>query len=135
MWYNRFEEVADTQKWSDDERLDQMLLKLQGVAGEFVFAQLSHTVRSNYKTLCKELKNRFRINETSKTFGVQFSRRNQKIGETVEEYAAELKKLYDKAHAWKDKETRCEDLLRRFLDGLTEEKARFHVKFVFTSSL
>ena len=130
MWYNRFEEVADRQKWSDDERLDQMLPKLQGVAGEFVFGQLSRTVRSNYKTLCKELKNRFRIIETSKTFGVQFSRRNQKIGETVEEYAAELKKLYDKAHARRDKETRREDLLRRFLDGLTEEKARFHVEFV-----
>ena len=84
------------------------------MAGEFVFGQLSRTVRSNYKTLCKELKNRFRVIETSKTFGVQFSRRNQKIGETVEEYAAELKKLYDKAHARRDKETRREDLLRRF---------------------
>ena len=41
-----------------------------------------------------------------------------------------MKKLYDKAHAQRDKETRREDLLRRFLDGLTEEKARFHVEFV-----
>ena len=53
VWYNRFEEVADRQKWSDDERLDQMLPKLQGVAGEFVFGQLSRTVRSNYKLSVK----------------------------------------------------------------------------------
>ncbi|MEW8548674.1 MAG: hypothetical protein AB2693_34670, partial [Candidatus Thiodiazotropha sp.] len=130
VWYNRFEEVADRQKWSEEERLDQMLPKLQGVAGEFVFGQLSRNIRSDYKALCKELKNRFRVVETSKTFGVQFSRRNQKNGETVEEYAAELKKLYDKAHARRDKETRREDLLRRFLDGLVDEKARFHVEFV-----
>lgn len=130
VWYNRFEEVADRQKWSEEERLDQMLPKLQGVAGEFVFGQLSRNIRSDYKALCKELKNRFRVVETSKTFGVQFSHRNQKNGETVEEYAAELKKLYDKAHARRDKETRREDLLRRFLDGLLDEKARFHVEFV-----
>ena len=41
-----------------------------------------------------------------------------------------MKKLYDKAHARRDKETRREDLLRRFRDGLIEEKARFHVEFV-----
>lgn len=130
VWFNRFEEVAKRQKWSDEERLDEMLPRLQGVAGEFVFGQLTHTIRTDYKALCKELKNRFRVVETSKTFGVQFSRRNQKSGESVEEYAAELKKLYDKAYAKRDKETRREDLLRRFLDGLIEEKARFHVEFV-----
>ncbi|MEW8546514.1 MAG: zinc finger CCHC domain-containing protein [Candidatus Thiodiazotropha sp.] len=130
VWFNRFEEVAKRQKWSDEERLDEMLPRLQGVAGEFVFGQLTHSIRTDYKALCKELKNRFRVVETSKTFGVQFSRRNQKSGESVEEYADELKKLYDKAYAKRDKETRREDLLQRFLDGLMDEKARFHVEFV-----
>ena len=98
MWYNLFEKVADRQKWGEEERLDQMLPKLQGVAGEFVFGQLSRNNRSDYKALCKELKNRFRIVETSKTFGVQFCHRNQKNGETVEVYAAELKKIYTIKH-------------------------------------
>lgn len=39
---------------------------------------------------------------TKKTFGAQFSHRNQKPSEYVEEYAAELKRLYDKAHANRD---------------------------------
>ena len=67
---------------------------------------------------------------TKKTYGAQFSHRCQKANESVEEYAAELKRLYDKAHANRDEETRREDLLRRFLDGLYDEKARFQVEYI-----
>ena len=130
VWFNRFEEVANRQNWSSEEKLDELLPRLQGVAGEFVYAQLSHETRSNYSSLCKEINNRFRVVETSKAFWVQFSHRNQKYGETVEDYAAELKKLYDKAHVRRDTETRRDDLLRRFLDGLVDDKARFHVEFI-----
>ena len=38
--------------------------------------------------------------------------------------------LYDKAHASRDRQTRTEDLLRRFLDGLNDERAIFHIEFV-----
>lgn len=130
VWFNRFENVAKRQRWTLDEKLDEILPRLQGIAGEFVYGQLNRDTRSDYKSLCKELSNRFRIVETSKTFWVQFSHRNQKCGETAEEYAAELKMLYDKAHVNRDKETRKEDLLRRFLDGLIDDKARFHVEFI-----
>lgn len=130
VWFNRFEEVANRQKWSSEEKLDELLPRLQGVAGEFVYEQLSHETRSKYTSLCKELNNRFRVIETSKAYWVQFSHRNQKYGETVEDYAADLKKLYDKAHIRRDSETRREDLLRRFLDGLVDDKARFHVEFI-----
>jgi hypothetical protein len=61
---------------------------------------------------------------------MKFTNRNQSEGESVEDYAAELKRLYDKAHSNRDSKTRQEDLLRRFLDGLNNEKARFHVEFV-----
>ena len=130
VWFNRFEEVANRQKWSSEEKLDELLPRLQGTAGEFVYEQLSHATRSDYKSLCIELNNRFRVVETSKAFWLQFSHRNQKYGESVEEYAADLKKLYDKAHVRRDRETRKEDLLRRFLDGLVDDKARFHVEFI-----
>ncbi len=56
----------------------------------------------------------------------------EKASETVEEYAAELKRLYDKAHKDRDRRTRQQDLLRRFLDGLLDNKARFQVEFVKT---
>ena len=130
VWFNRFEDVGNRQKWCDDEKLDELLPRLQGTAGDFVYGQLSQGVRSNYRLLCKELSSRFRIVETSKTFWMKFNNRNQQEGETVEEYAAELKRLYDKAHSNRDSKTRQEDLLRRFLDGMINEKARFHVDFV-----
>lgn len=130
VWFNRFEEVANRQRWSSEEKLDELLPRLQGVAGDFVFGQLNQAIRSNYQLLCKELNHRFRVVETTKSFRIQFSNRNQKSGETPEEYAAELKMLYDKAHTHRDSITRKDDLLRRFLDGLTDEKTRFYVEFV-----
>ncbi|KAK3588638.1 hypothetical protein CHS0354_038868 [Potamilus streckersoni] len=63
--------------------------------------------------------------EATKTYAGQFSRRKQKPGELAEEYAAELKRLYDKAHPNRDTMTGREDLLRRFLDGLYDDRARF----------
>lgn len=130
VWYNRFSEVADRCRWNESRRLDELLPKLQGAAGEFAFGQLTKRVRGNYESLIQELKNRYRVVETAKTFGVQFSRRNQKPAESVEEYAAELKRLYDKAYVKRDKNTRREDLLRRFLDGLIDEKASFQVEYI-----
>ena len=130
VWFNRFTEVADRRRWSNEDRLDELLPRLQGTAGEFVFGQLRRDVRSNYAQLVSELNSRFRVVVTKKTYGAQFSHRNQKANESVEEYAAELKRLYDKAHANRDEHTRQEDLLRRFLDGLYDNKARFQVEYV-----
>ena len=95
-----------------------------------MYEQLSGDVRSNFRRLVRELKHRYRKVETTRTYSAQFSNRIQKSGESVEDYAAELKRLYDKAHANRDRSTRCEDLLRRFLDGILDEGARFQVEYV-----
>lgn len=129
VYYNRFKDVAALYGWTEQEKLRELLPRLQGKAGEFVYGQLSRGVRSDFKQLVQELKHRFRKVETAKTYGAQFSNRSQHQGESVEDYAAELKRLYDKAHANRDKETRREDLLRRFLDGLLDDRARFQVEF------
>lgn len=88
-------------------------------------------MRPSYKQLVRELKNRFRKVESSRTlYMAQFSNRNQRPGESIEDYAAELKRLYDKAHANRDPDTRCEDLLRCFLDGILDEGAHFQVEYI-----
>lgn len=48
----------------------------------------------------------------------------------MEDNAAQLKRLYDKANPKRKSETREEDLLRRFLDGLADSDTQFHVKYV-----
>jgi len=130
VWFTRFKDIVTRQGLNDEEKLDLLLPKLRGEAGIFVYDQLGSKVRRDYRLLTRELENRFRKVENPKTYGAVFSRRTQKVTESVEAYAAELKKLYDKAHANRDSATREEDLLRRFLDGLLDPNATFHVEFV-----
>ena len=68
VWLNRFEAVANRRNWDDDTKLDNILPKLQGRAGDFVFTQLSEETISCYSQLIKELNSRFRVVETQKTF-------------------------------------------------------------------
>ena len=90
VWINHFEAIANRQGWSFEERLDELLPKLQGSAGNFVFSQLRPEILQDYRSLVEELDCRFRVIETTKTFAAKFSRRNQRPNETVKEYAAEL---------------------------------------------
>lgn len=76
------------------------------------------------------MNHRYRVIETPRSFAAKFSRRSQKHGETAEEYASELKMLYDKAHGYRDPHTRNEDLVQRFLDGLLDEDIRFEVEYL-----
>ena len=130
VYFQRFQIVAKMEGWTKKDKLRELLLRLQGNAGKFVFDQLPQDVCLSYRKLTRELDLRFRKVEISRSFASKFSWRNQSIGETVEEYAAELKHLYYKAHANRDRETRREDLLRRFLDGIEDQKARFHVEYI-----
>jgi len=102
---------------------------LEGHAAEFAFTQLIPATLHNYQELKAELNSRFRVVETAKTFAAKFTRRNQRHGEPAESYAAELKMLYDKAHPKRDRRTREEDLVRRFLDGLLDDDTRFEVEY------
>lgn len=129
VWHNRFSDVARGRGWTMREKLAELLPLMWGAAGEFVFGQLTQETRSDYQTLVSELNTRFRVIRSTKTYGVQFSHRNLKAGETAEKFAAEIKRLYDKAYPNRDNNTRKEDLLRRFLDGLLDEKTRFHVEY------
>ena len=130
VWLNRFNDVARSRGWTAAEKLDELLPRLQGQAGEFVYGQLSPRTRESFKGLSKELECRFRKIETAGTFRTKFSQRRQKVGESIESYAAELKCLYDKGYPDRDRRTRKEDLLRRFMEGLVDDDARHSVEFV-----
>ena len=72
---------------------------------------------------------RFKTHKTHKTYEAQFDKRNQLPGEIIEEYAATLKRLYDKAYVKWNPKCRREGLLRRFLHGLADDQARFDVEY------
>jgi len=62
-------------------------------------------------------------------YAAQFTHRDQQLNESLEGYAADLKSLYHKAYPKRDPQTRQEDLLQRFLDGLYDQEARARVEF------
>ncbi|MEW8546856.1 MAG: hypothetical protein AB2693_25355 [Candidatus Thiodiazotropha sp.] len=129
VWYNRFKTIADLNGWDETTKLNELLPRLQGIAGEFVYGELPQEIIGNFSKLIEELESRFRTVETHKTYEAQFSKRSQLCGETIEEYAADLKRLYDKAHVSRNPESRREALLRRFLNGLIDDQARFEVEY------
>ncbi|CAC5388088.1 unnamed protein product [Mytilus coruscus] len=128
VWLNRFQAVARLNNWDDNEKLRELIPRLQGEAGDFVFDQLPSKTLDKYTKLIKELRNRFGVIESSRPYKLQFSRRRQFSGETPEKFASELKRLYDKAYKNRDFKTRQEDLLQRFLLGLQDYKARIHIE-------
>ena len=132
IWYTRFQGIAKRQHWSSDDKLDVLLLKVQGLASEFVFDQLSSKIRQDYKVLTTALKNRFRKVTNPKLYSKKFDACNQKRNQTAEDYARELKMLYDKAFPQRNMQVRNDDLLRRFLRGLHDMEAQFQVELVKT---
>ena len=114
--------------WDDATKLAEMVPRLQGKAGEFAFEQLQSSTLKSFKRLNKEMKSRFGEIKRTKTYAMQFNRRNQQSNESVEEYAAELKRLFDRAYPHRDAATRQEDLVARFLIGISDDKARVHVE-------
>ena len=106
------------------QKLDELLPRLQGTVGDFVFSQLQSSARGNYRKLVQELNSRFQLIELPKAFRIKLSNRIQRSGETAEEYAADLKNLYDNAFPNRSTEVRQEDLLRYFLDGLQDDHER-----------
>lgn len=66
--------------------------------------------------------------KTAALYTMQCKRRNQQPGELAEEYTTELKRLYDKPYKNRGVSLRLEDLLRRFLLGLRDQKTRSYVE-------
>ena len=54
---------------------------------------------------------------------------SQKPGESEQELATELKRLYDKAYLNQDREVQQEDLLNLFFGALADDEARGTVEF------
>ena len=129
VWFSRFTTVANLNNWDDPTRLSKLVQKLQGTAANFVFDELPQEIVGNFQRLVHELSLRFQTVETNKTVHVQFGKRTQRIGESVEDYCAELKRIYDKAYPGRNPEMRQQLLLQQFLNGLRDKQAKFAVEY------
>lgn len=129
VWHTRFTTVAELHHWDENTCLSELVQHLDGSAADFVFDQISPECRFNYQRLVKEINERFLSEETRKTFRMQFGRRTQRPGESIEDFSAELKRLYDRAYERKDPEIRQQALVDRFLAGLRDTELQFAVEW------
>jgi hypothetical protein len=111
VWYHRFEAVAELKGWDETDKLQELLPRLQGDAGDFAFDELATSTFKNYHKLSKELKSRFHVIEHARTYRLQFNQRKQ--------YST---------YRNRDNKTRWEDLIQRFLLGLQDHKSRIHIE-------
>ena len=129
VWHAWFTTVANFNRWYETTRLSELMQRMQGTAAEYVFDEIPTDILNSYSSLVDELDSRFKSIETNRTFRVQFSKRMQKYDESIKEYAAELKRIYDNAYSGRKQEMRHQLLLQQFLSGLKDKEVKFAVKY------
>ena len=62
-------------------------------------------------------------------FHIQFENRKQRVGESVHDFACDLKRLYDKAYPRRPWYVRNEDLVLKFLNCILDQEAGAQVEY------
>jgi hypothetical protein len=125
---NQFEAI--TEDWTPDQKLYHMLSCLSGDAADFVF-ELETRIRASYSLLRDELERRFKTTETPQTCARHFYRRKLRSGETIKNFAADLKTLVRKAYPQGlDRSAMEQMLIKQFFDGLEDDDLRYNVEYL-----
>ena len=126
----QFEAIANNCRWSKEDKLGNLLVSLTGEAADFTFELDQYTV-ADYDELLYQLDNRFRIIQTPESSQRLFYARKLQKGEQPRQFAADLRKLIQKAYPrGLSPEVREDMLLKQFFDGLDDEDARYFVKYL-----
>ena len=124
IWLNRFVAITQWRRWSAAQKLDELLSRLQGTARDFVFAQLLTDCLSQYDIVISEITNRFIVIDTPEVHVAWFNSRDQKANEKIEDYVAELKRMFGKDFGHCDETSRQFLLKRRFPEDKKETKKK-----------
>ena len=96
-WIEQFELVAKLYKWSEAAKLVNLITRLRGPAYSFYRACLPEQ-KESYTVLKQELTKRFTPVQIQAIQSELFHDRKQKDGESVDEYAQDLRRLFRKAY-------------------------------------
>ena len=96
-WIEQFEMVAKLYKWSEAAKLVNLITRLHGPAYSFYRACLPEQ-KESYVVLKQELTKRFTPVQMQAIQSELFHDRKQKDGESVDEYAQDLRRLFRKAY-------------------------------------
>ena len=73
---------------------------------------------------------RFLTVESERGYRLKWTELKQSPGQSVEELAAHIKWLHDKAYPNRDRKTRKEDLVSKFFEALSNSTAKAQVQFI-----
>jgi len=113
--WTRFELVATAKEW---DATKQKLILPTLLRGKLVdaYVQLNETTRENLGSIKKALMEAVGIARDPLTAGQAFMSRHQSVGESVRDYAADIKKLFKESYPEEAQSSPV--LLQRFLTGL-----------------
>ena len=123
-WVEQFELVAGICGWNDQAKLVNLTTRLRGQAYAF-YRTCTPKQRSQYQELKAKLAERFTPVRIQAVHSNLFHQRRQEVGETVDHYAQDLRRLFYKAYPRASQGTgEAEDLGRsvlayQFVAGLT----------------
>ncbi|GFS68186.1 hypothetical protein TNCV_439331 [Trichonephila clavipes] len=128
----KINDVANLGKWSNDEKVTILKLKLAGIAEEFFLSDQTHSHLTEYNDIARVLIARFEKAVPLSTRLQLFSSCIQGSSESVEEFAARINKLGthifqsgDSAQNTAVRNANDQLLQSRFISGLRKDIRRF----------
>ena len=125
-WISHFESVSTVNKWTDDDKLLWLRVRLTG-RHSGTWSTVSREPRS-YTTVKKALQERFELESKRMLYKAEFETRRKKSAETWADFGDDLCRLTDKAFPTVQLEAHKQLALSRYLDQLDPPQISFAVK-------
>ena len=126
-WVSHFESVAAVNKWTDEDKILWLRVRLTGKA-HVAYTRLGNEVQQSYSRSKAELRDRFEPSSKKELYKVQFECRKKSNTENWADFADDLLVLVDKAFPDLQIEAKEQLALSRFFDQLESPQISFAVK-------
>ena len=125
-WAIHFENVADVNGWTDEQKLKWLRVRLIGRAQK-AFLCLLEDARTTYGAAQKALSDRFEPASQKTRYQAEFQSRKKKPSEGWADFADDLQALVDKAYPSLQPEARESLALNSYLQQLSHPQVAFRV--------
>ena len=126
-WIDHFENVAAVNALDDNAKLQWLKVRLTGRA-QTALKRLPDATRRSYNETLAALKKRFEPESKRELYAAEFQTRRKGKTESWADFAEDLRRLADRAHADLEEAAREKLSLTRYLDQIADPQVSFGVK-------
>jgi hypothetical protein len=119
VYKRQFEAASSVNGWNDEEKTTALLVALRGSALE-VIQTLPVTQQHDYEALVAALDRRYSDQHHKELYRAQLKTRQQKSGESLQQFEAEIRRLINLAYPAATEEFREELSTQYFIDGIRD---------------